>query len=162
MRLTRSTRGSSESRWATSKWRCAKPSARYSNAWSGSSQANWQPTSCRSSDTWSSSERCSSRRSRRSSQSRSRVGGWWSIDGQRDDVRAADDGEANGASLLSLGNLLGCAGRGLPPSSCAAELFSVGEDEVHVLGKRSVKPLYRGRMHTLSNASICPTICLPS
>jgi hypothetical protein len=48
-------------------------------------------------------------------------------------VRAADDGESNGASLLSLGDLLGCAGRGLSPSSCAAELFCVGEDEVHVL-----------------------------
>ena len=48
-------------------------------------------------------------------------------------MRAANDGESNGASLLGLGNLLGCAGRGLSPSSCAAELFSVGEDEVHVL-----------------------------
>lgn len=48
-------------------------------------------------------------------------------------MRPANDGEANGASLLSLGDLLCCAGRGFPPSSCAAELLSVGEDEVHVL-----------------------------
>lgn len=46
---------------------------------------------------------------------------------------ATNDGEANGASLFCLGDLLGCARRGLPSSSCAAELFSVGEDEVHVL-----------------------------
>lgn len=56
---------------------------------------------------------------------------------------AADDGEANGASLLGLGDLLGCAGRGLALSSCAAELFSVGEDEVHVLWGVSAEPWRR-------------------
>jgi len=46
---------------------------------------------------------------------------------------AADDGQSNGASLLGLGDSLGCARRSLGPSSCAAELLRVGEDEVHVL-----------------------------
>jgi len=59
-------------------------------------------------------------------------------------VRPADDGESNGASLLSLGDLLGCAGRGLSPSSCAAELFGVGENEVHVLRLMLAKALRRG------------------
>jgi hypothetical protein len=48
-------------------------------------------------------------------------------------MRATNDGKSNCASLFSLGDLLGCAGCGLAPSSCASELFCVGEDEVHVL-----------------------------
>ena len=75
---------------------------------------------------------------------------------------AADDGQSNGASLLGLGDLLGCAGRGLAPSSCAAELFSVGEDEVHVLGGGQSRRVSKGLERTLSKASIWPTICLPS
>lgn len=56
----------------------------------------------------------------------------------------ANDGQSNGASLLRFGDLLGCAGRGLPPSSCAAELFCVGEDEVHVLRLMLGRPSRRG------------------
>jgi hypothetical protein len=48
---------------------------------------------------------------RGSSQSRGRVGGRRAVDRQRDDVGTADDGQSNGASLLGLGDLLGCAGR---------------------------------------------------
>lgn len=46
---------------------------------------------------------------------------------------AADDSEANCATLFSLGDLLRCAGCGLAPSSCAPKLFSVCENEIHVL-----------------------------
>lgn len=47
---------------------------------------------------------------------------------------AADDGQADGASLFGLGVRLGSTGGGLALlSTRAAELFGVGEDEVHVL-----------------------------
>jgi hypothetical protein len=46
---------------------------------------------------------------------------------------ATDDGESNSATLFSLGNGLCCARRGLASSSSAAELFCVGQDQVHVL-----------------------------
>jgi hypothetical protein len=49
-------------------------------------------------------------------------------------VRAAKDGKSDSASLLSFGDLLGCARCGFAPSSRASELFCVGENEVHVLG----------------------------
>jgi len=49
-------------------------------------------------------------------------------------VCATDDGQADSASLLSLGVGLGGTGSSLALlSACAAELFGVGEDEVHVL-----------------------------
>lgn len=46
---------------------------------------------------------------------------------------AAEDGEADCASLLGLGDLLCCAGGGLASPSSASELLCVCEDEVHVL-----------------------------
>ena len=75
---------------------------------------------------------------------------------------AADDGQSNGASLLGLGDRLGCAGRSLGPSSCAAELLCVGKDEVHVLCGGQSRRVSKGLERTLSKASICPTICLLS
>jgi hypothetical protein len=48
-------------------------------------------------------------------------------------MRAADDGQADRASLLSLGDALGCARRGLSSSSSTAELLCVGKDQIHVL-----------------------------
>lgn len=161
---TKTRRRSSKAWRATEAWRSAESSTRSSNARRRPGQTNWQAASCRTCDTRSSGQRRSSRRpTRGSSKSRSRVGGRWSVDGQRDDVRATNDGESNGASLLGLGDLLGCAGRGLSSSSCAAELFCVGEDEVHVLRVLSARSLcIAPRRRTLSNASICPTICLPS
>ena len=59
-------------------------------------------------------------------------------------MRATNDGKSNCASLFSLGDLLGCAGCGLAPSSCASELFCVGEDEVHVLRLMLGRPSRRG------------------
>jgi hypothetical protein len=50
-------------------------------------------------------------------------------------MRAANDGESDSASFLRLCDSLGCARCGFTPSSCAAELFCVGENEVHVLQK---------------------------
>jgi hypothetical protein len=75
---------------------------------------------------------------------------------------AANDCESDCTALLCLGDLLCCAWGGFTASSSTAELFCVGKNEVHVLWCVSFIHEHNQVIQTLSNASICPTICLPS
>lgn len=136
--LTRSAGRSSASKsswWAKSREASRRPeSARSSSARSRSSKANGETTSGRSSNTRTRSQSCSGALSANwSSKTRSRVSRRWTINRNRYDLCAADDGQANGASFFGLGDLLRCAWCGLALSSRAAEFFCVGENEVHVL-----------------------------
>lgn len=152
----------------STKARCAREASaesgtRSSHTWCRACQANWQASSSRARNTRPSRQsRSSGSATRGCSESCSRVCWGWSVDRQRDYVRTANDGESDCASLFSLGDCLRCAGCSFASSSSPSELFCVGENEVHVLYSVSMFRLRFLTRLTLSNASICPTICLPS
>jgi hypothetical protein len=67
------------------------------------------------------------------------IGGRRRLDGERNDVGAADNGQAKGTLLFGLDSLAAGAGTGrgrfVLLALDASELFGIGEDEVHVLVK---------------------------
>jgi hypothetical protein len=124
--------------WSESRcrWECSsKARAGTSNARRGARQANWQTTSCLSCNTRSSRQSRSSRGAGGSccSKAGGGIGGRGSIDRQRNDLCATDDAEAESATFFSLGDGLCCAWRSFASAARATELFSIGENEVHVL-----------------------------
>ena len=128
------------SRWEA--WRETRRSTTSSEAWSSNTscralQTNTCASARRPADTWACCDGCrSSSASRRTvSKSGARVCGWWSIERAGHHVGATNDSQTKCALLFGFDGLIGSSAGScsLGLTLYSAELFGVGEDEVHVL-----------------------------